>query len=471
MIKQNIQSIVASAFLAIVLLVIALFSPATASSQTKKDKNKRPNIIFILVDDLGYSELGSYGNRFNETPNLDRLANEGMRFTNAYAAAPVCSPTRAALMTGQAPARVGINDYLDVRDVKHLAPSYVTLNERLKAVGYKTGLIGKWHLTGDYSVGRGAPEKHGWDEVIASEQKYIADGDYFFPYFFLPQLQERLPNEYLTDRLNSEAVDFIRRHKDEQFFLYLANYAIHTKLVGKPDLVKKYESKLGAGKDKNNPELAAMLETVDDGVGKIIQTLQELDLAENTLIVFTSDNGGESRVTSNAPLRAGKSTLYEGGIREPLIVKYPKVVKAGSVSDAAVITTDFYPTLIEIARGQTDKTQIVDGKSFVVQLKNPAKPRNATLYWYYPLPKPHFLGGRSAEAIREGDFKLIEFFDDNRVELYNLKNDLGEQHDLSKEMPEKAKDLRRKLGAWRERTVTSSPRFDEKPFAPNLPGK
>lgn len=437
-------------------------------AQARADKNSRPNIIFILVDDLGYSELGSYGNRFNETPNLDKLAGEGIRFTQAYAAAPVCSPTRAALMTGQAPSRVGINDYLDVHDVKHLSPTYTTLNESLKTAGYKTGLIGKWHLTGDYTIGRGAPEKHGWDEVIASERKYIADGDYFFPYFFLPQLEERQPNEYLTDRLDLEAVDFIKRHKDEPFFLYLANYAVHTKLDGKADLVKKYQSKPGAGKDKNNPELAAMLESVDEGVGKIMQTLNDLNLSDDTLIVFTSDNGGESRVTSNAPLRAGKSTLYEGGIREPLIIKYPKMIKGGSIANAPIVTMDFYPTLIEIAKAKLDTAQTMDGKSFLALLKNPSLTRKETLYWYYPLQKPHFLGGRSAEAIRDGDFKLIEFFDDNHHELYNLKTDLSEEHDLAKKMPDKARQLQEKLEAWRARTVTTTPRFDAKPYAPTL---
>jgi arylsulfatase A-like enzyme len=216
---------------------------------------------------------------------------------------------------------------------------------------------------------------------------------------------------------------------------------------------------------------AAMIFNLDENIGRLLQALQETGKADNTLVVFTSDNGGESRVTSNAPLRAGKSTLYEGGIREPLLVKYPKMIKGGSVSNAPVITTDFYPTLIEMARARMDKTQIMDGRSFVDSLKNPNKARNETLYWYYPLAKPHFLGGRSAQAIRDGDYKLIEFFDNNTIELYNLKTDLSEQNDLSKEIPEKADELRRKLAAWRKQTVTIAPRFDEKPFAPNLNGE
>lgn len=465
---EKFKTFAASALLITSLLAAFWLPITTAYAQNKQNKARRPNIIFILTDDLGWSELGSYGNRFNETPNLDRLAREGVRFTQAYAAAPVCSPTRAALMSGQFPARVGINDYLDVRDVKHLSPSYTTLNELLKNAGYKTGIVGKWHLTGDYTLGRGAPEKHGWDEVIASERKYIADGDYSFPYFFLPDLTEKLPAEYLTDRLNLEAVDFIKRHKDKPFFLYLANYAVHTKLAGKPELVQKYRAKPDAGKDRNNPELAAMLESVDRGVGEIVQTLADLNLSDDTIIVFTSDNGGETRVTSNAPLRAGKSTLYEGGIREPLIIKYPRLIGGGSVANQPVVTMDFYPTLLELAGARHDKTQTMDGRSFAAVLRNPNKTANATLYWYYPLPKPHFLGGRSAEAIRDGDYKLIRFFDDNRTELYDLKNDISERKDLAGTMPAKVRKLRQKLASWRARTVTTTPRFDEKPFAPNL---
>lgn len=416
---------------------------------------KRPNIIFILADDLGWRELGSYGNRFNETPNLDRLARQGMRFTQGYASAPVCSPTRASFMTGQYPARVGITDYLDVHDVNFLSPSYVTINEPLKQVGYVSGLIGKWHLTGDYDKRRGAPQLHGWDEVIASETKYIANGDYFAPYFFLPDLKPRQPNEYLTDRLNQEAVDFIRRHKDQPFFLYLSHYAPHTKLEAKPELVQKYAAKPGAGKERNNPELAAMLESVDEGVGQIMQMLNELNLAEDTIIIFTSDNGGETGVTSNAPLRAGKSTLYEGGIREPLIIRYPRLVKAGTVCAAPVTSPDFYPTLLELAGAKRDARQVLDGKSFVSLLKNGRGRGEETLYWHYPLAKPHFLGGRSAGAVRHGNYKLIEFYDTNKAELYDLASDMSEEKDLSSAMPRKVAELRSMLDAWRKRVGAS----------------
>ncbi|MBD2752552.1 sulfatase [Spirosoma validum] len=438
----------------IVLLIAYSFAGIAQTSATRK----RPNIIIILADDLGWSELGCYGNRngrpsFNETPNLDRLAAGGMRFTQAYATAPVCTPTRIALMTGQHPARVGITDYLDAKDEKFLSPDYVTLNEQLKKAGYHSGLIGKWHLTGDYTKKKGEPAKHGWDEVICSETGYIANGDYVHPYFFMPDVQARTEGEYLTDRLNQEAVDYIKRNHQKPFFLYLSHYAVHTKLAGKPDDVAKYKQKTGAGTKQNNPELAAMLERIDDGVGQIVATLKELGLSENTLILFTSDNGGESNVTSNAPLRGGKSELYEGGIREPFLACWPGVIKPGSVTNQVVNTLDIYPTLLELASVKPDAGQVLDGISIASVLKGKLKLIPRTLYWHYPLPKPHFLGGRSAAAIRSGDYKLIEYFDKDQVQLFNLADDLGEQNDLSEKLPAKRTELLNQLRAWRKKTV------------------
>ncbi|RRB06871.1 sulfatase [Larkinella rosea] len=421
-----------------------------------------PNIIIILADDLGWSELGCYGNRFNETPNLDRLAAGGMRFTQAYATAPVCTPTRIALMTGQHPARVGITDYLDARDDKFLPPSYLTINEQLKTKGYHTGLIGKWHLTGDYGRKRGEPAKHGWDEVICSETGYIANGDYFHPYFFMPGVSAKTEGEYLTDRLNQEAVDFIKRSAAQPFFLYLSHYAVHTKLAGKPELVAKYQQKTGAGTNQNNPQLAAMLESIDDGVGRIVQTLNELGLRENTLILFTSDNGGELNVTTNAPLRGGKSQLYEGGIREAFIANWPAKIKEATVSNQVINTLDVYPTLLDVAFLKPPKHQLLDGVSFASVWKGTAQPKARTLYWHYPLPKPHFLGGRSAGAIRSGNFKLIEYFDTGQIELFNLSEDLSEKKDLSETEPAKRGELLAQLRAWRKKTVADSAQVRER---------
>ena len=430
---------------------------STSTLFSHKTSKNRPNIIFILADDLGFAELGCYGNTFNETPNLDKLARRGIMFTNAYASAPVCSPYRAALMTGQYPARVRITDYLRPNDPKHLSTDHITIAEMLKRAGYTTGIIGKWHLTGyaNHGAEQVSPAQHGFDEVIISENRGIGGGSYFHPYHFNKEIKKRLPGkEYLVDRCNLEAVEFIERHKNEPFFLYLSHYAVHTRLQGKDELVAKYEKKPGAGKGNrapcNNPHLAAQLESIDEGVGMIMKKLDQLDLAENTVLIFTSDNGGEDRVTSNAPLRAGKSTLYEGGIREPLIVHWPKVAKQGIVCNTPTSNIDFYPTFLQFAGLKPSPAQHLDGVSILPLLENPkAKLDRNTLYWHYPLEKSHFLGGRSAGAIRQGHFKLIEFFDKGEVELYNLSEDISEKNNLARKLPEKAAELQKRLTQWR----------------------
>ncbi|MHC4585019.1 MAG: sulfatase [Planctomycetota bacterium] len=418
---------------------------------------EKPNIIFILADDLGFAELGCYGNKFNDTPNLDKLASQGMRFTEAYAAAPVCSPYRAALMTGQYPARLGITDYLRPNDAKHLSTDYITIAEMLRQADYTTGIIGKWHLTGyaNHGAKEVSPDLHGFDEVIVSENRGIGGGSYFHPYHFNREIEKRLPGkEYLVDRCNLEAVEFIARHKDSPFFLYLSHYAVHTRLLGKDELLAKYENKPGAGKGNrarlNNPHLAAQLESIDEGVGMIMDKLNELGITDNTVLIFTGDNGGEDRVTSNAPLRAGKSTLYEGGIREPLIVRWPKIVKPGALCNKPTSNIDFYPTFLQLAGSNADRSHHLDGVSILPLLKNPkAELGRDTFYWHYPLEKPHFLGGHSAGAIRKGNFKLIEFFDTGKVELYNLANDISEQHNLAANLPDKATELQKLLAKWR----------------------
>jgi len=427
-----------------------------------RTNRKKPNIIFILADDLGWAELGCYGSRFNETPHLDRLAGKGIRFTQAYASAPVCSPYRASLMTGQYPARIGMTNYLQPDDTNHLSTDHTTIAEMLNSAGYATGIIGKWHLTGYASRGvkEVPPAMHGFDETIVSENRGIGGGSYFHPYHFNPDIARRLPDrEYLTDRQNLEAVEFIQRHRKRPFFLYLSHYAVHTRLVGKPRLVEKYSKKPGAGKGRkaprNNVHLAAQLESIDEGVGMIMEKLEQLDLAENTIVIFTSDNGGESRVTSNAPLREGKSTLYEGGIRVPLIISWPGRIKPRSVSNTPAMNIDFYPTLAQIAGVDIDPAQRIDGVSILPLLKNPnASVARDTLYWHYPLAKPHFLGGRSSGAIRKGNWKLLEFLDDGHLELYNLKDDIGEKNNLAERMPRKTKELHQLLQQWRKSLKT-----------------
>jgi arylsulfatase A-like enzyme len=443
----------------------------------------RPNIVFVLADDLGWAELGCYGNTFNETPNINRLAREGMRLTQAYAAAPVCSPYRAAFLTGQYPARVGIIDYLRPSDPP-LSTDHITIAEMLKRTGYSTGMIGKWHLTGYRYHGAETemrPTDHGFDEELVCEIKGVGNGANFFPYVFRTQpiswlnvTQKLLPgDEYLVDRMNFEAVKFIERHRNQRFFLYLSHYAVHTILNGKPQLVDKYRQKHPPGKatrdrcylcqdaglegdagdhwaQDHNPHLAAMLESIDDGVGMIMKTLKRLKLDDNTVIIFTSDNGGETNVTSNTPLRAGKSSLYEGGIRVPLIVRWPRLVPPGSVCHTPTSNVDFYPTLLASAEVKPDPSQRLDGVSIVPILKDPqAKLDRHALFWHYPLEKPHFLGGRSSGAIRQGDWKLIDFYDTHTIELYNLADDPGEQHNLAVKYPGKTMELTKRLADWR----------------------
>ena len=364
-----------------------------------------PNIIFILANDLGWAELGCYGNKFNETPHLDHLAKEGLRFTHAYASAPVCSPYRAAFLTGQYPARVGILDYLRPNSENGLSTNHITLPEMLQRNGYATGMIGKWHLSGYKFHGAKKvvrPKDHGFGWNIGSEIKGVGNGANFWPYVFRTQpirwldFQENKlgKKEYLTNRLNHEAVQFIEHNKDKPFFLYLSHYAPHSILNGRPDLVAKYRKKHAPGKSTrdrcylckdsghegdalnhwagdHNPHLAAMLESIDEGVGLILRKLKELGLDENTIIIFSSDNGGETKVTSNAPLSGGKSQLYEGGIRVPLIINWPGEMPEGKTTSFPTTNVDFYPTLLKAAGIAPDKKQLLDGVSMLNTWRDP----------------------------------------------------------------------------------------------------
>lgn len=441
---------------------------------------KPPNVIFILADDLGYAELGCYGNTFNETPNLDELAKNGIRFTNAYAAQTVSSPTRAALMTGLYPPRTGIIDYLRPDDPKHLNEDYTTIAELFKSRGYRTGIIGKWHQTGYTKAGaayESSPDKHGFDEVIVSENEGIGNGTWFHPYHFNKDIEKLLEGdkEFLVDRLNEEALRFIDRQSDKTpFFLYLSHYAVHTQVQGKPEDVDYFRHKPGAGKSdpsvnnaendpykkwpadyrakKNNPHLAAQLRQIDNGVGSIIRKLNEKGLLDNTLLVFTSDNGGEATITSNAPLRDGKSSQYEGGLRIAKIVYFPAKVPGGRVVDESVATYDYMPTFCDMLGVDNEEiAQKPDGFSlWRLWTGKDDKLAERSLYWHYPLEQPHFLGGRSAAAIRSGDWKLIQFYDSGSFELYNLKNDISETNNLVAQHPEIVEQLVGKLDKWRE---------------------
>lgn len=450
----------------------AAAAPASTTTQASAPQAKTdapPNIIFILADDLGWAELGCYGNTFNETPNLDRLASQGIKFTNAYAAAPVCSPTRASLMTGQFPARVGITDFLAPNSGRLLEPAkYVTINEALAPAGYHSGLVGKWHLDTDFAKNAGGPRQHGFNEVIGTETKYIADGDYFFPYDKISTFHTGSENEYLTDRQSQEAVQFIRRNKQKPFYLYLSYYSVHTRLEAPKDLVDKYKKKFdarhGAGKAEkifevpgkknqanhlDNPYLAAMLERIDAGVGSIMAELEKNGLAENTMVVFFSDNGGAGQVANNGNLRMNKTWLYEGGIRDCLVMRWPGKIKPNTTTDLPVSSIDFYPTFLEMARVKAPANHQVDGISLVPFLTRNEQPKREALYWHYPAETGKWKN-RMASAVRKGDYKLLQFYADPRVELYNLKADPEEKNNLADKQPAKVAELQRMLDAWKK---------------------
>lgn len=424
---------------------------STARSET------RPNVVFILVDDLGAHDLGCYGSRFHETPNLDRLAREGMRFEQAYAACPVCSPTRAALLTGKYPPRTGITDFIGGKragklkpaDYSHqLALDEVTLAKAFREAGYKTGLGGKWHLGGPGFM----PKQHGFDEAEPDT------GDHGWK-----QEVDR------GDRVTDFAIRFLDAHRSQPFFLYLPHNLVHTPLTTKRQLQAKYEKKAAAlpklaDDDRFRPEgerkdrrvqdhavYAAMMEDLDTQVGRVLAKLDELGLRDKTIVVFTSDNGGlstsEGSPTSNAPLRAGKGWLYEGGIRVPAIVRFPGMVKPGSSCRAPTITTDWFPTLLDLCALPLKPGQHLDGVNLAPALRSGPDPAARPLFWHYP----HYgnQGGTPGGAIRDGKWKLIESFESGHVSLFDLSHDPGEQIDLSAKHPDKARDLLSQLSHWR----------------------
>jgi len=440
------------------------------------------NIVFILADDLGGADLGCYGADLHETPHIDRLARQGMRFSTAFAAAPICSPTRASIMTGKHPARLGMTIWsegainpprnrllLPAPSSPDLPLAETTLAERLRDRGFTSAAIGKWHLGGPAHY----PETQGFDVNIGGTL-WGAPATYFYPYRgefsntkeirYVPGLYGGKPGEYLTERLTDEALKFLRGHAAQPFFLYLAHHTVHTPIEARKEIIGKYQARIRPGMRHLNPTYAAMVESLDDSVGRILAELDRLKLAERTIVVFTSDNGGYinpykgETVTNNAPFRSGKGSLYEGGIRVPLIVRWPGVTRPDTLSDELAVSTDLFATLL----GDNSST---DGMSLAPLLNRTATrlSREALCFHYphyYPTTTP-------VSAVRTREWKLLHYYEDNHDELYNLSQDPSETRDLARSEPARTADLRHRLDAWLQETGARlpSPNPDYKPPA------
>jgi arylsulfatase A len=521
---------------AFVLLIASFQVPVQAVDSPSRAQTK-PNVIFFLVDDLGWADLGYEGSSLYHTPNIDKFAKEGVRFSNAYSTCPVCSPSRASILTGEYPARLHLTDWLpgrknfpfqklkNVQSVQHLPYGQATLPQVLKNNGYRTAIFGKWHLGEEQD----STQRQGFDLHVPEWNRGWPNDTYFSPYG-MKGLEGGANGEYLTDRLTTEALKWVETNKDQPFFLYLAHFAVHDPIQGRGDLVVKYEHELnhrapasgspfaleGNPDDANplspeklkslmqqdkrfeafgllpqrtvkikqhqdNPQFAAMVESMDESLGRVRAKLKELHLDQNTIVIYFSDNGGMSAAnlgnpqksisklkldkqfsTSNLPLRGGKGWLYEGGIREPLIIYWPNEARNGTACDVPVTGTDFYATILDMVkvRPQEGATNGVDGVSLVPLLKGDKestdKLSNRAIYWHWPHYSNH--GAQSpGGAVRLGDYKLIEYYENNTVQLFDLKNDPGEQHDISKSSPDKVKELTALLHNWRKSVNAEMP--------------
>ena len=443
---------------------LALFVCCALLAGSALAQSARPNIVYILADDLGWTDTATYGSKYYETPNIDRLATQGMKLTR-YHNCQNCQPTRAALMTGQYGPRTGVytvggidrfgwqtRPLRPVDNVQQLPLDKTTIAQSLKAAGYATGMFGKWHLGNPKGY---HPADRGFDEAIVSMGQH-------FDFETNPKT-DYPAGQYLSDFLTDKAVDFIRRHKDGPFFLYLPHFGVHSPHQAKPELIERFKKKPGVG-GHNNPTYAAMIASVDESVGRVMALLDELKLADNTVLIFSSDNGGvggyvregvkqAGDVTDNAPLRSGKGSLYEGGTRDPFIVRWPGRVAPGSTCDVPAIHVDVFPTFLEFSGAKAPANQPLDGESLVGLFKNGnAQLQRDAIFQHFP----GYLGAGANNwrttpvgIIEVGDWKLMEFFEDGRLELYNLKDDIGETTNLAQKMPEKTKELHNKMLAWR----------------------
>jgi arylsulfatase A len=429
----------------------------TASAAIAADRSRPPNVILILMDDMGWRDVGFTGNTFAETPHIDSLAKKGLVFRQAYASAPNCAPTRACLMSGQYTPRHGIYTVVDPRQPasspwhklvashseSELATDVVTIAESLRSGGYATGFFGMWNL-GRGRSGPATPAGQGFDTVVFPETIQFGKDAYF-----------DATGNYLSDRLTDEVLAFVEKNRDRPFFAYLPDHAVHAPYDPKPDLLAKYERKADSGTDRrNDPAHAATVEAVDQNVGRIMAALDRLRLTDDTIVIFTSDNGGTPQFT--APLRGSKGELYEGGIRVPLVVCWPGLAKHGSTCDEPVSSVDLYPTLLELAGVARPAGQTLDGVSLVPAFRGATALKRPRLFWHFPC----YVGRATpASAVRDGDFKLIEFFEDGgHVELYNLRADPNEDRDLAASQPARARALTQTLHAWQQETHAAIPR-------------
>ena len=443
------------------LLLVAIFVFTTGST-----KGQKPNIVFILADDMGTAQLGCYGSQYYQTPNIDRLAREGMTFTNAYAAAAICSPTRASIMTGKYPARLRLTDFipgktqdeeiLQVPQWQQFLPlEETTFAEILVENGYQTALIGKWHLSKEKRPPRSLehnPDKQGFQETFVTYKPAGRNlGDW--------QVPEN--DAHNVDTITNRSIGFMRQNKDKPFFLMLSHNAIHDPLVSKSKLIDKYKKHPLNDEPENHPVIGAMVESLDNGIGKVLNAINELGIEENTIVIFFADNGGKHSYAKQTPFKAGKGWLYEGGIREPFIVKWPGKTKAGSLSDEMVSSIDFFPTFLEMAGVGFSHNKEIDGRSMVPLFLGEKSERDM-LFWHYP--HYHYGSGMvPASAVRWGDYKLIEWYEpelkgeSDYIELYNLKDDIGEEINLAETEPELTKKIFQKLKEWKKEVGAQIP--------------
>ncbi len=463
--KRFKQRILKNLSIILMLLLAVSCGKQNNSTPEKNSMDRSPNIIMIVADDLGWYDLSCYGNDFIETPNLDQLAKEGIKFTDAYAAAPLCSPSRASLITGLHPIRVNITEHIHGNRppgpnqklktppiAQQLNPKFKTIAEVLKAKDYNTAFIGKWHLGG----GKFTPDNRGFDVNIAGAWNGLPKS-FFYPFFNKgekPELQNSSKEgDYLTDVLTTKAIEYIEKQKDSSFFLSLNYYSPHVPIEAKADLVEKYKKKRGTDTSEStmpNVHYAAMVESIDQNVGRILTKLKEFGVEENTLVLFTSDNGGLSvrevpafakhtPPTDNGMLKEGKGYVYEGGIREPLIIRWPKVIKKVKIDSTPVIAQDFYNTIMDIT-GIEERT--TDGLSLLPVFEGDSISHRGLL-WHLPHYSPQ--RGKPATAYREGDWKIIYFYEDDRYELYNLKSDISESNNLTEKSVDKLAELKQKM--------------------------